>query len=207
MNIIFDLGCVLIDWNPDKVLKRRYADAAQRELLKQSIFYHADWLALDHGTLTEQAAMANFHARTNFSHTEITVLLQEIRESLTPIEENWALLYELQQQGCPLYCLSNMTAGTFAFLKTQYDRWHVFKGIVISGEVNMIKPEPEIFEYLLNRFNLTPERTIFIDDLEANVLGARAAGMHAIQFRDADDCRRRLQLIHASFKSELASDY
>lgn len=158
MNIVFDLGCVLIDWNPNKVLNRRYTDIAHRELLKQSIFYHADWLALDRGTLTEQAALDNFHLRTNFSHNEIAVLLHEIRASLTPIEETWALLYELQQQGFPLYCLSNMTAGTFAFLNAQYDRWHVFKGIVISGEVNMIKPEREIFEYLLNRFNLAPDR-------------------------------------------------
>lgn len=193
MNIVFDLGCVLIDWNPHKVLDRRYTDTAHHDLLKQSIFYHPDWLALDRGTLTEEDAITNFHLRTGFAPDEIAELLQEIRESLTPKEETWALLYELHQQGHPLYCLSNMPASTFAFLKSQYDRWHVFQGIVISGEIGMMKPDLEIFEHLLSSYKLKPEQTVFIDDLEVNVLGARQVGMHAIQFSNADECRQTLE--------------
>jgi len=193
INIVFDLGCVLLDWSADKVLNRRYADTTHHALLKTSIFNHDDWQALDRGTLTEQAAIANFHARTGFSPAELAALLQDVRESLTPIEETWALLHELHQHGHPIYCLSNMPASTFAFLKLQYDRWQIFSGIVISGEVNMMKPERQIFEYLLNSFKLLPGRTVFIDDLEANIQGARNVGMHAIQFRNAEDCRRQLQ--------------
>jgi len=195
MNIVFDLGCVLIDWDANKVLNQRYPDGQHHELLKQAVFHHPDWQALDRGTLSEQDAINNFHTRTGLVHTELADLLQVVRESLTPLEASWAMLHELHQQGYPLYCLSNMPASTFSFLKSRYDCWHVFQGIVISGEIGMMKPERAIFEHLLNSYKLKPEHTVFIDDLEANVIGARQAGINAIQFTQVDECKQALEKI------------
>jgi len=195
MNIVFDLGCVLIDWDANKVLNQRYPDGQHHDLLKQAVFHHPDWLALDRGTLSEQDAINNFHTRTGLAHAELAQLLHDVRLSLTPLEPSWAMLHELHQQGYPLYCLSNMPATTFTFLKSRYDRWHVFKGIVISGEIGMMKPEQAIFEHLLNSYNLEAKNTVFTDDLEANVIGARQVGMHAVQFTNADACRQALEKI------------
>ena len=194
-NIVFDLGRVLIDWNADKALHKRFPDQTHHSLIKQSIFEHEDWLAMDKGTLTEEAAIANFHARTGFAPQELALLMHDVRESLTPLEDSWTLLHELHQQGYPLYCLSNMPASAFAHLKARYDRWHVFKGIVISGEVGMMKPHLEIFEHLLQTYRLVPEHTVFIDDLATNISGAQRVGMHGIQFTDVDACRSSLKLL------------
>jgi len=195
MNIVFDIGCVLIDWDANKALNQCYPDGQHHDLLKQAVFHHPDWQALDRGTLSEQEAINNFHTRTSLPHAEFADLLQAVRESLTPLEASWAMLHELHQQGYPLYCLSNMPASTFTFLKSRYDCWDVFKGIVISGEIGLMKPERAIFEHLLNRYQLQAEQTLLIDDLEANVIGARQAGMRAIQFTNINDCRQTLEKI------------
>ena len=194
-NIVFDLGRVLIDWNADKALHKRFPDLTHHSLIRQSIFEHEDWLAMDKGTLSEDEAIANFHARTGFAPQELALLMEDVRESLTPLEDSWAFLHELHQQGYPLYCLSNMPAIMFAHLKARYNRWHVFKGIVISGEIGMMKPDQEIFEHLLQSYHLVPEETVFIDDLEANIIGARRAGMHAVQFTNLEECRQALQIV------------
>ena len=191
-SVVFDLGGVLFDWNPRKLLERRYANPAHRELLHESIFRHADWQELDRGTLDESTAIQRFQARTNFPSNEIAALMQDVRESLTPLEDSWLLLHDLRRRGVPLYCLSNMAASTFVYLQSRYSRWEMFDGIVISSEIGMLKPDREIYEHLLGRFGLQARRTVFIDDHEPNVIGARSAGIQAIHFTGVEDCRRQL---------------
>jgi putative hydrolase of the HAD superfamily len=86
-----------------------------------------------------------------------------------------------------------MSAAVYSHLRLRHDFWDRFRGIVISGEIQLLKPEPEIFTHLLERFGLEARETVFIDDIPANVEGARGVGMHAIQFTDAADCERQLQ--------------
>ena len=88
-----------------------------------------------------------------------------------------------------------MPAWRFDYIRPLYPFWSHFKGIVISGAVKMIKPQREIFEYLLSQFQLQPSATVFVDDHPVNLEGARQVGLHTILFRSADDCRRQLQLI------------
>ena len=191
-SVVFDLGGVLFDWDPMKLLARRYSNPAQRELLYESVFRHPDWQDLDRGTLDENTAIERFQARTNFPRAEIAALMQAVRESLTPLEESWILLNELKRLGVPLYCLSNIATPTFAYLQSRYPRWEAFDGIVISAAIRMMKPDREIYDHMLQRFALVPDRTVFIDDHEPNVIGARSAGIHAIQFTNAEDCRKQL---------------
>lgn len=195
LNVIFDLGGVLLEWDPDKILTDRYAEHACRELIKAEVFRHQDWLDLDRGTLDEATAIERFHQRTGFAHDELSGLMDSVRESLLLKHDTWALLDDLHKNRVPLYCLSNMAASTFHFLKSRYDVWGAFKGIVISGEIGMIKPEPDIYEYLLGNYELERSRTVFIDDLLPNVATARQLGLHAIHFRDAKDCRLQLDAI------------
>ena len=195
LNVIFDLGGVLLEWNPAKILADRYAEIAHRELIEEKVFRHQDWLDLDRGTLDEPTAIERFHQRTGFAHDDLSGLMDAARASLLLKHDTWALLHELRENRVPLYCLSNMAAPTFQYLKARYDVWGAFKGIVISGEIGMVKPEPDIFEYLLTKFELDRSRTVFIDDLQANVEAARRVGLHGIHFRDAADCRLQLRAI------------
>ena len=124
-------------------------------------------------------------------------LMQAMRESLTPHAETVALLEELAQRAVPVYCLSNMPTSTWNYLRARDDFWKRFHGIVISAHVKLLKPERAIYRYLLQTHRLVPEQTVFIDDVAANVAGAREAGIHAIEFRGAADCRVQLERLLA----------
>jgi HAD superfamily hydrolase (TIGR01509 family) len=192
-NVVFDLGGVLLEWNPAKILADFYPDPERRRLLKESLFGHADWLALDRGTLNEAQVLERAEQRTGRPAAELAALHAAMRESLHAKPDTVALLDRLHARGIPLYCLSNMSAAVYSHLRLRHDFWDRFRGIVISGEIQLLKPEPEIFTHLLERFGLEARETVFIDDIPANVEGARGVGMHAIQFTDAADCERQLQ--------------
>jgi len=192
-NVVFDLGGVLLEWNPAKILADFYADPQLRRLLKESLFGHADWLALDRGTLNEEELLARAEQRTGRPAAELAALHAAMRESLHAKPDTVALLDRLHARRIPLYCLSNMSASVYAHLRLRHDFWDRFRGIVISGEIQLLKPEAEIFTHLLERFGLEARETVFIDDIVANVEGARAVGLHAIQFVDAADCERQLK--------------
>jgi putative hydrolase of the HAD superfamily len=115
-----------------------------------------------------------------------------VRDSLVAKPDTVTLMRALHGRGIALYCLSNMPASIYAQLRIRHEFWDVFRGIVISGEVMMVKPEPEVFTHLLERFGLRAQETVFIDDLPANIEAARRIGLHTILFRDAAQCRQEL---------------
>ena len=187
-NVIFDLGGVVLDWNPDAVLASYYDDFNLRTSMKAAVFQHPDWLQLDRGTLSEDEAVTQLEKRTNRPKQELIGLFEAVRHSLRPKPDTMALVERLAHRGVPLYCLSNMPEATFAYLCERYSFWARFRGVVISGKVKMMKPEREIFEYLLNRYELAAAATVFIDDHLPNIVAADALGLHTIWFRDAAQC-------------------
>lgn len=196
-NIVFDLGGVLLEWKPDEILARLYPEAPKTQaLIKKEVFQHPDWLALDKGTLDEEAAILLFQRRTGRSLSEMKKLMDTVRETLTPIQPTFALLEALSKEGLNLYCVSNMQNKVFADLQKRYDFWGKFKGLVISAHVRMIKPDAEIFHHLFSRYGLSPAESVFIDDHPPNVESARRLGMAAILFQGADDCGRQLREVH-----------
>jgi putative hydrolase of the HAD superfamily len=187
-NVIFDLGGVVLEWSPDAILESYYADPRTRTAMRVAVFQHPDWQRLDQGVLTEHEAIARLEMRTGRPTAELVGLFQAARASLKPKPDTLALLESLARRGTPLYCLSNMPASTFTHLRELHPFFTVFKGIVISGEIKMLKPAAEIFEYLLRRYELSPDETIFVDDHAPNIQAARALGLHAVLFRDARQC-------------------
>lgn len=191
VNIVFDLGGVLFDWNPQKLLQRLYPEAGQ--LVLSSIFEHQDWKDLDRGRINQTQAVCRMAARTGRSEEELHALLHHTRASLTPLEDSWALIGQLHAQQIPLYVMSNMPARTYQYLRQLHDRWHYFSGILISAELGLAKPEPAIFDYLLSHYRLDAAQTILIDDSQDNIDGAREAGLQAIHFNGVENCRQQLQ--------------
>jgi putative hydrolase of the HAD superfamily len=192
-NVIFDLGGVVLEWNPDAILEGYYTDPQERAAMKTALFKHPDWLQMDRGTLTESEALARLQQRTGRPVAELSGLFDAVRGSLRPKADTLALLKSLARRDVPLYCLSNMPASTFAYLREQHAFWNVFKGIVISGEIKMAKPEREIFEYLLRRYALAAADTVFVDDHAPNIEAAQKVGLHTVWFRDAAQCALELE--------------
>jgi len=192
-NVIFDVGDVLLDWNPGRVLQGFYADDSERERMKQLIFHHADWLELDRGAMAEDVLLQRIAERAGRPVPELNGLFEVVRDSLHPKQDTVALLGSLSARGVPLYCLSNMPSKIYATLSQRFDFWRHFDGIVISGDIRMVKPEPAIFRHLLERYGLRAGDTVFVDDLPANVEAAQRLGLHGIVFENAAQCELALQ--------------
>jgi HAD superfamily hydrolase (TIGR01549 family) len=191
-NVIFDLGGVLVRWQPEAIIADFYTDDVLRARVREAVFGHPDWVDIDRGTLSEDIAIERFAARMQRPAAEMRELMQHVKDSLTPLPDSVALLDELAERGVPVYGLSNMSAAMFALLRSRYDHWDRFRGIVISGEVGLVKPEPEIFHHIAERYGLIPAETVFIDDHLPNIESAGRLGFHTIHFADAERCRREL---------------
>jgi putative hydrolase of the HAD superfamily len=192
-NVIFDFGGVLIRWQPQEIIDRFYHDEELRGRLRDEVFQHPDWLEMDRGTLEEADAAERFAARMQRPAAEMRDLLQRVKESLVPMEPTLELVNGLVKQGIAVYGLSNMSSSTFAHLEDRHEFWEVFRGIVISAHIKLVKPDPRIFEHISTAYGLAPAETAFIDDLKPNVEAASRCGFRGIQFQSAAQCRGELE--------------
>ena len=106
--------------------------------------------------------------------------------------ETVAVLGELKAAGVPLYALSNWSAEKFPQAEARFEWLGLFDGVVVSGRVNLVKPDAAIFQYLLDTYELDAADLFFIDDHEPNIVGANAVGIHAHHFREAPTLRTEL---------------
>lgn len=188
-NIVFDIGNVLVKWDPATVIQHVFADHPQPALLTAQMFKSPAWYDLNLGKITEADLIEIYHKTLHVSHERLYILLAALKESLVPIENSFALLTRVYQLHYPLYVLSDNVREIVAYLKRRYDFWHQFQGVVISAEVGHLKPAPEIYHHLLTTYQLKPNETLFIDDLLQNVEGAKSMGMQAIEFKNVAQCR------------------
>jgi putative hydrolase of the HAD superfamily len=196
-NVIMDLGGVMLEWNPDHLLRPFQPDPVLRQELRASIF-GPDWHLFDRGGLTEAELVDRLEMGTGHARNKLLEIIEAVRGSLLEKPETVQLVRALQQRGFDLYCLSNMPRSMYAHLRRRHTFFDVFRGVVISGEIQMMKPEPEIYLHLLERFGLRAEESVFIDDLQPNVDAAKAVGLHAIRFQNATQCRQELDELLAS---------
>lgn len=199
-NVVFDLGGVLVEWDPESIVAAVFAAPQVQAAVRRAVFEHPDWLALDRGTLSEEEAVARFARRAAQPEAAMRRLMDQVRVSLAPKADALALLEELDERGVPLYCLSNMHVRNIAYLQERYDFFRRFRGMVISAQVRMIKPEPEIFAHLLAVCRLEAAHSVFVDDYPANVAAARAAGLQSVLFTSTAECRRQLQALLGNFR-------
>lgn len=191
--VVFDLGGVLIDWDPRYLYRKIFAGEEEMEdfLTKVATF---EWhLEQDRGR-TRKEGTALLLSQYPWYEQEIEAYYERWDEMFGgPIEETVGVLRGLRERGLPLYALTNWSAEVFPLAREQYDFLAWFDDIVVSGEERMLKPEKEIYGVLVERTGLDPATTVFIDDSPANVHAARELGFTGIEFRDADQLREDLE--------------
>ena len=192
MNIVFDLGGVVFDWQPEAIISHFFDDEGERNLVRKEIFQHRDWIELDRGTLPLPEAADRGAARTGLRREDIEPMLEAVPQFLIPKPLTFELIRGLADTKHRLFVLSNMHLASAAHLENEYDIWRVFEGIVFSCRVGMVKPERRIYEYLLNHHDLEPTDTVFIDDVTENLTAAEALGIRTLQFLDPPQCEREL---------------
>ena len=182
--VVFDLGGVLIDWNPryvltdDELVIALDIDGAQRELDLGTPLdrVHATW----RDTYADRVEHVDryFHGW----HDTVAGALDDVVD----------VLEELRERPLGLYALSNFSGDLFREVSPRFEFLKWFDGLLISGDEGIIKPDPAIYELLLDRFSLTARRTVFIDDRVENIQAARAAGLVGIHFHSAPQLRSEL---------------
>jgi len=195
MNLILDLGGVVVRWDPAAIIAGVFEDEELRARVRKGVFEHGDWLELDRGTLGREDAIRRAAQRTSIDPAELTRLLVAVPPSLVPIPQTVELLYRLKARGYPLYCLSNMHIASIEHLEREQKFFEVFTGKVISCRLNLCKPEAAIYRHALETYGLRAEDTVFIDDVEVNIEAAANVGLRTIQFRDAAQCERELRAL------------
>jgi putative hydrolase of the HAD superfamily len=195
LNLVFDLGGVVVRWDPDAIIGGVFSDRGIRARVKADVFGHADWLELDRGTLGRDDAIARAAKRSGVAVGEIKRLLHAVPPSLVVFPDTIELLYRLKRRRYPLYCLSNMHFASIEYLEKTHTFWDVFDGIVISCRLQLCKPEAGIYEHLLRAHGLKAEETLFIDDVQKNLDAAAQLGIRTLQFENAAQCERELHAL------------
>lgn len=193
-NIVFDLGNVLLDFDPERYLSAlNYKDELKEKLI-ENIFKTEQWLLLDRGVITEEEAVEIWKKDNPVIAAEIEEIMKDWAEILTLKKESINILEKLAEKNYNLYVLSNFHKKAYNYVSNKYNFFNLFDDQLISAKIGMIKPEPEIFELLLEKFNLKAEATLFIDDSKENIEAALEQGIRVIHFKNAEALKEELKL-------------
>ncbi|MBV9014252.1 MAG: HAD family phosphatase [Alphaproteobacteria bacterium] len=194
--VVFDLGGVLIEWDPRHLYRKLFAgDEAAMEHFLANVCTH-DWNRGQDAGRSFAEACGLLKAEHPDKAELIDAYFARFDEMMPgPIEGSVEILSELRARGTPLYCLTNFSAETYppTFERFAFLRW--FRGVLVSGEVGVIKPDPRIFELLIERFGIDPRRAVYIDDVAANAMAARPFGIRGIHFTSPDALREELAVL------------
>ena len=191
-NVIFDLGAVMFDWNPKGITENFTGDVELQKRIQSELYYHQDWMDFDCALITEEEATRRASERLEISLIDAQELFEQTKDSLVLIPETFELLKKVKEKGLNAYCLSNISPELFNQVSERHDLFKLFDGIVTSGEENVGKPDKQIFEILLNRYELEAKECLFIDDSDANTSAATKLGITAITFKGLDSCYKEI---------------
>jgi 2-haloacid dehalogenase len=194
--VIFDLGGVLIEWDPRHLYRKLFAgDEAAMEHFLANVCTHEWNRGQDAGrTFAEGARLLKAQ------HPDKAELIDAYGARFDemmpgPVAGTVDILTELDRRGTPLYALTNFSAETYPLAFARFEFLGLFRGVIVSGEVKAIKPNPAIFHALFERYGIDPRRAIFIDDVPANAATATALGIHGIRFTTAEALRAELAVL------------
>ena len=194
--VVFDLGGVLIDWNPRHLYRKLFNgdDAAMESFLANVCT--PEWNERQDAGRSFADAVAELLPRHADQAHLIEAFGRRFGEMIPgAIEGTVDILADLKRAGVPRYALTNWSAETFPPQQKRFAFLSWFDGIVVSGEEGVIKPDPQIFRILLERYRIEPQEAVFIDDNPANAEAAATLGLHGIHFRSPDHLRRELETL------------
>jgi HAD superfamily hydrolase (TIGR01509 family) len=190
--VVFDIGNVLLRWNPRNLFRKTFADEARMEHFLATACTMDFVSHTDIAPVFSLAVAARIEAFPEFAEELRSFDERWIETIAGPIDENVALLRRLRAAGREVHALSNFAREKFALVQAQYDFLDAFDTRVISGDVGFVKPDPRIYHALFERSGRRASELLFIDDSLANVRASEALGMAAIHFRPGVDLEKEL---------------
>ena len=184
-NVVFDLGGVIVDYNPAKVIKPMFPEE-DADFILGNLFFSKEWSEIDRGTLTPIEGFEKYRSSLPpDSFSRIINVIENWNEYMPPFEDTYELIVKLKAVGKRIYLLSNIPPYIRKMIDT-VPALKLFDGYVASSDIKILKPEKEIYGHLLEKFNLKADECFFIDDTLENVEAARNLGIHAHHFANHD---------------------
>lgn len=195
--IIFDLGAVLIDWNPRHLYRKIFKTEEEITWFLENICTH-EWNEKQDAGRSFAEATDELLEKFPAHELAIRAWYDRWQETIKgPIEGTVAILKEIKAQDQHhLYALTNWSAETFPWALSNFDFLHWFEGIVVSGHEKTRKPFPEFYQILFDRYKVNPKSALFIDDSLRNIEGAQAVGLPGIHFQSPEQLKNDLRKLN-----------
>lgn len=194
-NIIFDLGGVLVDWNPVDKLRRMGLPEDEVNIIAQNTAFSAEWNEIDKGAIEKEKLFDVMLARIpeEYRKDAASFLNEGVFDAIHSFSYSADWLKSLKERGLSLYLLTNYSEWMFDYhYKNEFSFTDSIDGMVVSGKVKLLKPDRAIYEALMKKYGLKPEECVFFDDRAENVEGARKCGINGIVFTDFETARAKL---------------
>ena len=200
-NMVFDMGGVLIAWDPARIVARLGLGEEDSQLLRREVFQSVEWVSLDRGSLSEQEALESMGKRLpERLHAAALRCIFWWKDELWPVDGMAELIEELDRLGYGVYLLSNATSALHGYFHRIPGSEH-FRGHIVSADWKLLKPQHEIYEKLFSEYSLDPAECLFLDDYPPNIEGAKRCGMEGLVFyQDMARLRRELRSLGVNVK-------
>jgi len=191
--VVFDIGGVLIDWNPRHMYRKIFKNEEEMEWFLSNICTY-EWNVQQDGGKLFSEGTAELSARYPEHSDKIALYYSRWEEMLGgDLNDTVKIFNELKSAGIPVYALTNWSHEAFPVAYERYDFMKQFDGIVVSGYEKLLKPDHSIYRVLMNRYNINPVESVYIDDNKANADAAAELGFHAIHFLSAEQLAQELR--------------
>lgn len=194
-NVIFDVGKVLVEYDPDSYMERLGFDLKTRQAVNQAMFQNPLWEESDRGKLSTEELLEKFIFNDKEYKEEITKAYQTVGNTIELFPYSVAWIKELKQRGYRVYILSNYAEVTYEQTKEKMEFLPYVDGAVFSFQCKWIKPEREIYEELCRKYSIEPRESVFLDDRLDNIEQARNLGFFGIQFESYEQAVKELERI------------
>lgn len=182
-NIIFDMGNVLLDYDPNVSLDYFLEDEEDKTLIMKELFSGPEWVEGDLGFLTDEERYDHVKERIpEHLHPALKNCALEWHMCMKPIAGAKEFCSYVKSRGYKIYVLSNASNTFYDYFPERFAPLSYFDGVVVSCDIHMIKPDRKIYQYLLDTYQLVPEECFFIDDRPENIEGAQDVGMNGMIF-------------------------
>ena len=196
-NVIFDVGKVLVEWDTHMAFKKMGFDDETEKAVADATVNSPDWEEFDRSVLSNDRQLDFFISKAPKYEREIRLFWENIGLPIYQYDYSMDWIKGLKESGYHVYILSNYSRWTYDNTQEALSFLNYVDGQVFSFEVHQIKPEPEIYQSLLKKYNLNAEECVFIDDRLVNVNAAKEQGIHTIQFTDYETAKSELQSLFA----------
>ncbi len=190
--VVFDFGGVLIDWNPRHLYRKLFQSDQEVEWFLENVCT-SEWNVMQDAGRPFEIAIDERKEKYPSYSKEIEAYFHRWREMVTgEIQGSKEVLISLKSSGYNVYGLTNWSDQTFSIIPEEFDILNFLDGVVVSGKEGVVKPDPDIYQLLIDRYDIDPASSVFIDDSKSNIDVAQSLGFHTIHFKSSDQMKSEL---------------